>query len=45
MGGHGLDSSGPGQEHVMGCCEHGNEPLGSKKMWGISCLASQEEVS
>jgi hypothetical protein len=29
----GLDSSGPGQGPVAGCCEHGNELSGSIK-WG-----------
>jgi hypothetical protein len=27
----GLDVSGSGQRPVVGCCEHGNEPLGSVK--------------
>jgi hypothetical protein len=27
----GLDDSRSGQGPVAGCCEHGNEPLGSKK--------------
>jgi hypothetical protein len=26
-----VDSSGSGQAPVAGCCEHGNEPLGSVK--------------
>ena len=29
--GKGQDSSGSGYGHVVGCCEHGNEPLGSIK--------------
>jgi hypothetical protein len=28
---YGLDSSGSGQNPVVGCCEHGNEPLGFTK--------------
>jgi hypothetical protein len=31
MGRHGLDCSGLGQGQVAGCCECGNEPLGSIK--------------
>jgi hypothetical protein len=31
-----VDSSGSRQGSVAGSCEHGNEPYGSKKMWGIS---------
>jgi hypothetical protein len=31
--GCGLDSSGSGQGPVAGCCDHGNEPSGSKKGW------------
>ena len=27
----GLDGHGSGQGQVAGCCEHGNEPSGSKK--------------
>jgi hypothetical protein len=27
----GLDACGSGQEQVAGCCEHGNEALGSIK--------------
>ena len=26
-----LDSSGSGYVHVVGCCEHGNEPSGAIK--------------
>jgi hypothetical protein len=29
LGGYGLDSAGSGQEPVAGCCECGDEPLGS----------------
>jgi len=29
--GHGLDSSGPGQGLVLGCCEHSSEPSGFLK--------------
>jgi hypothetical protein len=32
-----LNSSGSGQGHVVDCCEHGNEPSGSKR-WKISWL-------
>jgi len=28
---HGLDCSGSGQGQVVGFCEYGNEPSGSKK--------------
>jgi hypothetical protein len=31
MRGNGLDGCGSGEEQVMGCCEHGNEALGSVK--------------
>jgi hypothetical protein len=27
--GSGLDTLGSGDEHLAGCCEHGNEPSGS----------------
>jgi hypothetical protein len=30
----GLDSSGSGYGEVAGCCEHGDEPSGSKE-YGI----------
>jgi hypothetical protein len=30
-GGHELDKSGPGQGHVAGSCEYGDEPSGSIK--------------
>ena len=33
MRGHGLDCSGWGWRHLAGCCECGNEPLGSIKCW------------
>jgi hypothetical protein len=29
LGGCGLDSTGSGQGSVAGCCEYGDEPLGS----------------
>jgi hypothetical protein len=29
--GRGMDSSGSGKRHMVGCCEHGNEPLRSVK--------------
>lgn len=31
MGGQGLDSSGSGLGSVVGSCEHGMEPLDSRK--------------
>jgi hypothetical protein len=36
--GHGLDRSGAGQGQVVGSCECGNEPSGSRKIRGISWL-------
>jgi hypothetical protein len=27
----GLDAAGSGERTVTGCCEHGNEPSGSRK--------------
>jgi hypothetical protein len=30
---------------VSGCCEHGNELVGSKKCWGISRAGEQVAVS
>ena len=30
-GGHGLDCFGTGYVQLVGCCKHGNEPLGSIK--------------
>jgi hypothetical protein len=28
-----VDSCGSGQGPMAGCCEHGNESLGSRKCW------------
>jgi len=44
MGGHGMDSSGSGQAHIMDCCDNGNDPFESHRIWRISCLASQQRV-
>jgi hypothetical protein len=33
MGLHGLESSASGQVPLVGCCEHGNEPLTSVEYW------------
>jgi hypothetical protein len=30
-----VDSVGSGQRKVMGCCEHGDEPLGSYAMESV----------
>jgi hypothetical protein len=41
LGGRRVDSSGPEQQEVAGCCVYGNEPLGYIKCGGI-CLVSQK---
>jgi hypothetical protein len=36
-----LDSSGSGYDPVVGCCEHGNEPLDCMKGWELLVLLSR----
>jgi hypothetical protein len=36
-----MDRSGSGKGPVEGSCEHGDEPSGSLKLLGISCMAAQ----
>jgi hypothetical protein len=45
MGWCGLDRTGSGKGPVEGSCEHGDEPLGSLKLLGISWVAAQLAVS